>query len=218
MVAGAALIFSSTFIIVNGLQVMTSRLLDARKTVLIGLALLAALAVDAQPGIVGLLPDAWQPVLGTSLVLGTVLGLALNLAFRIGTRRTHSLTIPIGPIDGVRIEQFLQASGEAWGSRADVIERAKFNLVQSIETILDGGDPAGPLEVEATFDEFSLDIGVSHQGPPLELPERRPSNEEIMETEDGQRRLAGFMLRRFADRVSSTHKAGRSTVTFHFDH
>ncbi len=39
-----------------------------------------------------------------------------------------------------------------------------------------------------------------------------------METEEGHRRLAGFMLRRFADRVSSAQRVGRSTVTFHFDH
>lgn len=43
-------------------------------------------------------------------------------------------------------------------------------------------------------------------------------NEEIMESEAGQRRLAGFMLRRYADRVQATHRAGRSTILFHFGH
>jgi xanthine permease XanP len=217
-VAAAALVFSATFIIVNGLQVMTSRLLDARKTLVIGLALIAALAVDAQPALVRLLPQGWQAVLGTSLVLGTLLALTLNLAFRAGVRRTQSLEIPVGGADAERIEEFLVASGEQWGARADVIARAKYNLVQSIETILEGCDPEGPLQVDATFDEFNLDIRVSYMGPLLELPDRRPSNDEIMDTEDGHRRLAGFMLRRYADRVSSSSKAGRSTVTFHFDH
>jgi len=39
-----------------------------------------------------------------------------------------------------------------------------------------------------------------------------------MASEAGQRRLAGFMLRRHADRVQSSHRAGRSTILFHFDH
>jgi NCS2 family nucleobase:cation symporter-2 len=39
-----------------------------------------------------------------------------------------------------------------------------------------------------------------------------------MASEEGQRRLAGFMLRRYADRVAATHRAGRSTILFHFDH
>ena len=217
-VVAAALVFSSTFIIVNGLQVMTSRLLDARKTLLIGLALLAGIAVDAQPAVLQVFPEAWKPVLGTSLVIGTILGLALNLAFRMGVRTTQSMTVPIGPIDAEGIAEFLQSSGEKWGARPDVIGHAKFNLAQSIETIMEGCSPEGPLEVDATFDEFRLDIRVSYVGPLLELPERRPTNEEIMESEEGQRRLAGFMLRRMADRVSASYRSGRSTITFHFDH
>jgi NCS2 family nucleobase:cation symporter-2 len=72
--------------------------------------------------------------------------------------------------------------------------------------------------IAASFDEFNLDLRVSYLGPPLELPVKRPTNQEIMESEAGQRKLAGFMLRRYADRVASTHKAGRSTILFHFDH
>ena len=112
----------------------------------------------------------------------------------------------------------MEAQGAAWGARRDVIERASFNLTQSIETISEGCEPEGPLEIQASFDEFNLDIRVSYVGAPLDLPEKRPTNEEIMESDEGQRRLAGFMLRRYADRVSATHRNGQSTVLFHFDH
>ncbi|MGH8634818.1 MAG: hypothetical protein ACRET7_11890, partial [Burkholderiales bacterium] len=91
-------------------------------------------------------------------------------------------------------------------------------LTQSIETIVDGCAPEGPLEIVASFDEFNLDLRVTYMGPALELPEKRPSNEEIIESEEGQRKLAGFMLRRYADRVAATHRGGRSTILFHFDH
>ena len=90
----------------------------------------------------------------------------------------------------------METHGAAWGARRDVIDRAGFDLAQSIETIVDSGVATGPLEIEASFDEFSLDLRVSYDGPPLELPEVRPSNEEIMASEEGARRLAGFMLRR----------------------
>jgi NCS2 family nucleobase:cation symporter-2 len=83
---------------------------------------------------------------------------------------------------------------------------------------MDSCEPQGPVDVTAMFDEFNLDLRVSCVGPPIELPERRPTNDEIMESEEGQRRLAGFMLRRYADRVSSTHRGGRSSILFHFDH
>ena len=112
----------------------------------------------------------------------------------------------------------MAAQGAAWGARRDVIERASFNLAQSIEAILDSCDPQGPLEIAASFDEFNLNVRVSYSGAPLEFPDQRPSNEEIMASEEGQRKLAGFLLRRYADRVQTATKGGRSTILFHFDH
>ena len=91
-------------------------------------------------------------------------------------------------------------------------------MTSAIEVIVDSCEPQGPLVIEASFDEFNLDIRVSYAGAPIELPEKRPTNEEIMASEQGQRRLAGFMLRRHADRVDATHRAGQSTILFHFDH
>ena len=217
-VMGAALMFVAAFIFVNGLQIVTSRLLDARRTFVIGLSFIIAIAVDISPGFFRSLPASVQPLVGSSLVAGMLTSILLNLIFRIGTGKVQSLVLPAGPVDPRALEQFMEASGALWGARRDVIDRATFNLEQSLEVIMDSGEPEGPVEVEATFDEFNLDLRVSYVGPPIELPERRPSNEEIMASEDGQRRLAGFMLRRYADRVAATHRSGRSTVLFHFDH
>ena len=217
-VMGAALMFVAAFIIVSGLQIITSRLLDTRRTFVIGLSFVIALAVDISPAYFRALPPSVQPLFGSSLVVGMLAAILLNLIFRIGVRKVQHLVLPAGRVDPVALEQFMDENGASWGARRDVIEHASFNLTQSIETISEGCDPQGPLEITASFDEFSLDVRVSYAGKPLELPETRPTNEEIMESEDGQRRLAGYMLRRYADRVSATNKSGRSTIHFHFDH
>lgn len=217
-VAGAALVFSSTFIVVNGLEMITSRLLDARKTLVIGLALVCGLAIDLYPAFFQSLPLTVQTVLGTSMVLGTMTALVLNALFRIGVKRTQVLTVEPGAFDRDAVEAFIEMNGARWGARRDVVERARFSLTQSIEVVADSCQPQGPLEIAASFDEFNLDIRVSYAGEALELPNTRPSNQEIIASEAGQRRLAGYMLRRYADRVTATHKGGRATVLFHFDH
>jgi NCS2 family nucleobase:cation symporter-2 len=217
-VAGASLFFAGTFIFVNGLEIMTSRLLDARKTFVIGFAFMGGLAVELLPQAFEGAPGWIKPLLVSSLVLGPISALLLNAVFRLGIRNVQKLAVDPARPDPVEIEQFMETHGALWGARRDVIDRAKFNLAQSIETIVESCEPKGPLEVEATFDEFNLDLRVCYAGPPLELPEKRPTNEEIMESEDGQLKLAGFMLRRQADRVRATHHAGRSTILFHFDH
>ncbi len=217
-VLGAILLFSACFVFINGLQIIASRMLDARKTFVIGLSFMIGLAVDLYPAFFQRLPAMVQPLAGSSLVLGTVTALVLNLVFRLGVRRTQTVVVDPGQLDPVKVGDFMEAQGAAWGARRDVIDRASFNLLQSIETIVDGSEASGPLEIAASFDEFNLDLKVSYDGAPLDLPDQRPTNEEIMASEEGQRKLAGFMLRRYADRVQSSHKAGRSTILFHFDH
>jgi NCS2 family nucleobase:cation symporter-2 len=217
-VAGAALVFASTFIIVNGLEIITSRLLDTRKTLIIGFALIVGMAVEASPTLLDPLPSAARLSLNTSLVLGTLVALGLNVLFRLGVRQTATLTVEPGRVDSKALREFMEEQGGLWGARREVIERASFNLAQSIETIASSGVARGPIKVAATFDEFNLDLGVSYDGRPLELSETRPTPEEILDGEDGERRLAGFMLRQFADRVAVSHRGERSTVLFHFDH
>ncbi len=215
---GATLMFIAAFILVSGLQIVASRLLDVRRTFVIGLSFIVALAVDLSPDYVRSLPETLQPVTSSSMVTGMVLAILLNLVFRLGARRVQRLDIAPGAIDPRALGAFMDECGAAWAARRDVIERAKFNLQQSIETLSSSGVASGPLLAEASFDEFTLNVRVSYDGAPMELPQRRPSVEEIMASDDGERRLAGFMLRQFADRVSASHRNGRSSVTFQFVH
>jgi xanthine permease XanP len=217
-VVGATLIFASCLVFVNGLQIIASRLLDARRTFVIGLSFMLGLAVDVLPGAFADLPPAVRVFTSSSLLLGTLSALLLNTVFRLGVRRAVTLMVDPGHVDPVKIKEFVEAQGAAWGARRDVIDRARFNLAQSVETIVEACDPRGPLRIEAGFDEFNLDLRVSYEGSPLELPDTRPSNEDIMASEDGHRRLAGFLLRRHADGVRTDFQAGRSTILFHFDH
>jgi NCS2 family nucleobase:cation symporter-2 len=212
------LLFTGAFVFVNGLEIITSRMLDARKTLVIGLSFMVGIAVDLYPVFFQRLSPAFQPFFGSSLAVVALCALVLNCIFRLGVRRRQRLVVDSGQLDPMKVEEFMESQGAMWGARRDVIDRASFNLQQSIETIVEGCNPQGPLEIEASFDEFNLDLRVSYDGPPLELPEHRPTNEEIMASEEGQRRLAGFMLRRHADRVQASHKAGRFSILFHFDH
>ena len=99
------------------------------------------------------------------------------------------------------------------GRAHDIMERASFGVSQAREM----WEPRGPIRIDARFDEFNLDVQVAYRGDPIELLERRPSN-KIIETDDGHRRLAGYMLRRNANGVATSRKGDESLLQFHFDH
>jgi len=214
----AALLFAICFILINGLQVMTSRLLDSRRTLVIGLALIAGTSIEIFPVIAAHAGASWRPVIGSSLVFATLVGLALNLLFRIGVKQSAAIGVDPQRIDSTVIDDFLRGHGGRWGARPDVIARATFAANQLVEAAAEHGWKSGPLSLEASFDEFNLDLRLSYEGKALEFPDRRPSDEEIRDTDEGVRRLAGFMLRQNADRVRSEAQDGVATVHFHFDH
>jgi xanthine permease XanP len=57
----AALFFAMAFIIINGLQVMTSRMLDARRTLVIGLSIVAGGSVEVFPQLAAFAPKPLAP-------------------------------------------------------------------------------------------------------------------------------------------------------------
>jgi xanthine permease XanP len=213
-----ALLFTITFILINGLQVLTSRLFDVRRTLVIGFALIVGVSIEAFPGVATAAPPSIAPIVGSSLVSATVAALVLNLIFRIGVRKTARLTLEHGEADHHKIQEFFETQSAIWGARPDVAKRATFGVLQLIDVVMEEFWTGGPVTVEASFDEFNLDVQVEYQGQTPPLPDRRPSNEEIMESEEGARLLAGYMLRRNADRVRADMHDGLARVHFHFDH
>lgn len=217
-VMAAGLLFAACFIIINGLQVMASRLLDIRRTLVIGIAIVAGSAVDVFPAAAASAPSALAPLVASSLAFATVIALLLNLLFRIGVKQTVSLKVERDAIGTSAIHDFLHAQGALWGARGDVVSRASFAANQLVEAVADNGWQHGPLTLQASFDEFNLDIRATYAGTPLAFPAQRPTEREIIETADGMSRLAGFMLRHNADRIRTESKGGEAQIWFHFEH
>jgi xanthine permease XanP len=214
----AALLYAGTFIIINGIQVIASRLLDVRRSLVVGLALVAGASADIFPSLAASAPKAIAPLVGSSLAFGTVVALSLNLLFRVGVKRKAAFAIERPEIVSEATEAFFAKQGGAWGARPDVIRRATFAVVQLAEAVFENCAPHGPIAVIATFDEFNLDVRIEYGGALLEFPDRRPSDTDIRDSDDGVRRLAGFMLRHSADRVRADRAGEQSVAFFHFDH
>jgi len=61
-------------------------------------------------------------------------------------------------------------------------------------------------------------VAMTYTGAALQFPDQRPTDDEILDTEDGHQRLAGFLVRRYADRVGAASRNDQVVVRLHFDH
>ena len=214
----AALMFAVTFILINGLQVMSSRMLDARRTLVIGLSIVAGTAVEVFPVISATAPKTFAPMVGSSLVFSTVIALALNLLFRLGVRQTLTIKLEPSRWNTSQIDDMVRRQGAIWGARADVITHASWAICQVVDAVAENCWYAGTLAIEMSFDEFNLNVRMYYEGELLEFPAQRPTEDDILGGDDGVRRLAGYMLRHVADRVRSEIHNGRVVLRLHFDH
>ena len=77
-VAGAVLVFSACYMIMSGLQIITSEKLDYRKTFAIGLGLFAGLSHDVVPEVYANVPAYLHPIMGSSLSFSVIVAVVLN--------------------------------------------------------------------------------------------------------------------------------------------
>jgi NCS2 family nucleobase:cation symporter-2 len=214
-VVGAALFFTAAFVFTSGLQMITARLLDSRKIIVIGFSFAMAVMADIYHDVFSNAPLVLRPIFDSSLVLGTVCAVVLNLIMRIGVRKQVSVKLQPGDARPETVEQFMSEQGAHWGARRDVMQRAIFGVVQSLEVL---GDLPGAAVIDASFDEYNLDVRIRYAGPVLVIPERRPSTKQILASEEGERLLAGYLLRRSADRISCRSLTKESEIHLHYDH
>jgi len=214
---GAMLVYSACFIILGGFQLITARMLDSRRIFALGIALIFGLSVEIVPDLYRSFPAELKPIFSSSTSLATVLVVVLSLCFRIGLKKHRTLELRTGHDHLDEITQFMEEQGAAWGMRSEVVTRAtdaSYEVVNNLSLL--------PLRSEVilmrtSFDELRLDVQLEYDGPPIEIADTMPTLEE-MGTTAGSMRLAGFLIRQYADRVRIREKNGTCQVKLHFEH
>ena len=192
-VIAATMLFTGCLVLTNGLQMIAACPLDNRKSLVVGLSVIAALAIEAHPHIAAHAPAFLSPIMGSSLVLGTSVGIALTLLFRIGAKQRHVLAVPAAGISETQSEFFAGPRDAA--AKAEPAAR---ELLEHIATAA----PRGPITLTLSFDEYTVDVRAAYIGvlPPLV-------------THD-QRAVHAFIRQHGLDRVRARSRRDRSCVDF----
>ena len=217
-VIGATLVFAVSFMIVVGIQIITSRMLDTRKMLVVGISIILGLSVDMVPGVYAGVPGWIKPVFSSSLSLATISVVFLNIIFRIGITAARRLVLKPGPDSGQALYDFMDTCGREWGARPEIIARATRVIAELFETCTRSGLAGGDITVDARFDEFNLDIVFGYEGRAPDFSAGPPAIEEILEDETALPRLSAEIIRRTADRLACEEKQGKTVVRIHFDH
>lgn len=217
-VIGAICLFTVSFMVISGIQIMMSRMIDVRKTFIIAISLVIGLSVDLFPDLYRTVHPWLAPLFSSSLAATTIFALGLNLLFRLGIASRATLELLPGGETADAIFSFMDSQGGKWGARREVIQKATGALNELYEAVSAGNLARGKLMVDALFDELNLELTIRYEGCPLEFPEAAPSREELLDDRTGVAHMAAFLIRRMADRVKVVTVGDSCTVHLHFEH
>jgi xanthine permease XanP len=215
-VVGAILIYSACFIVLGGMQLLTSRMLDSRRIFAVGISLIFGMSVDIAPELYRHAPEVFRPLFSSSTALATILVVSLSLLFRLGiARRVHFEVEPGHAME--KINSMMEEQGAAWGMRREVVTRAIQAVNETVISALAFNPGLERVQVSIEFDEFKLEADVEYEGVPIQLAETAPSPESLF-TDEGIALLSTYMIRQFVDRIRiKTHK-GVCRVALTWDH
>jgi NCS2 family nucleobase:cation symporter-2 len=217
-VIGATLIFAVSFMIVAGLQIIMTRMLDARKTFVVGISLIFGISADMLPEVYKNVHPWIQPIFNSSLSLTAVTAIVLNLIFRIGIAKSKTLDLIVGKDTSEKIFTFMEAQGGAWGARKEVVYKAISAMNEFWESVNVLGLCKKKVRMDVRFDEYNLDIDIHYDGVPMEFPIAPPERSSLVEDEKILAKLSGFLIRHYVDRIKSEEKNGHCHVHLYLDH
>jgi NCS2 family nucleobase:cation symporter-2 len=217
-VMGGAMVYMVAFMVISGIQMMTSRMIDNRKTFVIAVSLMFGMSVDIFPNLYRHAHSWLGPFLSSSLTVTTVLAIGLNLIMRSGIYRRAILKLISGEHSSDTIFRFMEDLGAGWGARKDVLHRAVAAMNEFAEAIVHCGMEGREIVLKAIFDELSLNIRITYEGPPVEFPEERPDMAAIVDDPGALARMSGFLVRHYPARINVSRDVDRTRVDLHFDH
>jgi xanthine permease XanP len=215
-VVGAALLFTASFMIAGGIQIMQSRNIDTRMTFVIGVPMILGLAREVYHDFFKELPRILQPLTNTMLSMAVVSALVLHVIFRLGSRRTADLEFEQSTRPQDELSGLLRERGSSWGVEGHVIDRVVATTSQVLDHLERAHLVAGDLRAVVSYDDFNLVVTVDYSGTLLSLPNVGVKRRSFLEEESFSYGLADFLTGVYPDRMESSAHGTDVSIRLYF--
>ncbi|MFM1885363.1 MAG: hypothetical protein RL026_520 [Pseudomonadota bacterium] len=215
-IMGSILMYAACFMIVAGLQMITSRLLDARRTLVVGISLSAGLAVYLVPDLAEAAPRFLMPALTSSVASCALVAVVLHLVTRIGIAQTDSAAYDSSQDNYAACREQVARFGARVAAAREGVAAAQDALATALDA-LRMLPRKEAVQVRLWSDTYALGVDIDYSGPVLPLPTAAPGAEQVLESDASALELAGYLLRRKAGAISQTEGDGRHGLRMRWD-
>lgn len=217
-VMGAMLAYVAAFLVTSGMELIVSRMMDARRIFVVGGSIVAGVASIQMTELMQRLPEWLFSIVGSPFALASLCAIILNCLFRIGTSQTANMSIESLLAGISSVVRFLEINGSTWGARRAVMQKVQAAVSEVLESVILLKLSEGDVDVQARFDEYNLDVEITYAGQPFPQITEMPSPEKLLEDENCVLHMSGLLIRQYADKVSFAVRQDKQQISLHFDH
>lgn len=195
-VKAAMLFFVAGFIMAQGCQLTTVRLLDTRRMLIVACGLGAGITVAVAPQAF----RAVLPALASPLSFGAVMAFLANLFTLPLVSQRGELKVALGIRAGREASDWFAALAGSWGLKPQTSVAAEHALSELAELLAERGVAGVTLSARRTEDR--VEIGLVWTGEPLPERSARVDAEDLLGPVEAQERFALWMATRAAQSYS----------------
>ncbi len=213
-VMGAALLFTASFMVAGGIDLLTSRKLDSRAILVVGVSLLLGISQVVFPQYFTHLPSFLKMFTNSLLSVVTLSAFLLNLIFRIGVRQKVAM---LGTEKSeVALDQWLNEKAKEWDLSKNTVQRLHQSISSLTKQIQHGYLQEGGIQFNLIHDPVEVVLSCKYIGtlPKLrfEADEERGMIEETAFTQG----LANYALSIPVDQIKTSTKDNQCFIELQY--
>ena len=214
-VMAAALFFNGALMLVAGIQIIASRPITLRATVVIGFSILAAMTVAVYPEFYRSLPGWTQQFTSSIISMSVVVAVPLNALFLLGTWHYSQLRLGTDstPATPAAFDVFFEKQAKEWKIAGEDAARVRSVVDFAIEDVTANAD--GPVELQMGSDTFDIEVTLRYKGNLPTLPDARP-RKHMVEEQSFISGLTGYLSGVHADRIERSAKGEQCEIKLLF--
>ena len=214
-VMAAALFFNGALMLVAGMQIIASRPITLRATLVIGFSILAAITVAIYPEFYRSLPGWTQQFTGSIISMAVIVAVPLNALFLLGTWHYRHLLLgsDATPLTAASFDMFFEKQAREWKIPVEDAAHVRSVVDTAIEYVTANAN--GPVEIQMGSDTFDIQVSLRYTGNLPSLPDERPKS-EMVEEQSFVSGLSGYLSGLHADRVERSAKGEQCEVKLLF--
>jgi NCS2 family nucleobase:cation symporter-2 len=215
-IAGGLLVFTASFMISSGIQIMAARTLDIRASFAISIALFLGLSTQVSPAYFHALPGMVKTVASDMLSVSLTAAIALTLVFRLGARRKQVMAWRNADASLSDFGTFLDKQGETWKLSTDLLERARQSVTAVVQHLKEAHLIEAPLAISTSYDGIYLGVELTYRGRLLMVAHSTKDEEKDNEEAAMAAGLKSFIMGLHADRTEIAAKGADVTIRLDF--